>query len=513
MIFSETTLPFLLLTPPGAALLLLIYGALRRGRRPGDGGAPALGSGPPRLIQILAAIGFLPPLLHAAAFCLLFPDAAKTADGYAWAVDLPAGIPGFATLSLGLDATSLPLFLLAALVGAAAGMGAASSPVTAKPLYLALLLFVFSGALAMFATSDLVFAYFFHEATLVPAFLLILYWGGQGRRAAAIQMAVYLTFGAMLLLAALLLAVGHAGSSHIPTVREAFGTMPLESARWASGLLLLGTAIPAALFPFHSWAPPTYAEAPTPLSMLHAGVLKKFGFYLLLLLLPGFQREALAPWADVLYWLALGNILLLGATTLGQHHLKEMLASSSVAHMGLCYLGVYVMTSAPGTPLSAAASGSILLYMVGHGLAAAALFLLTHSIRIRVGVLEFGSAGGLAKPFPLLAAFFVAASMASVGLPGFVGFWGELGIYTSLQDLPPWKLLPALAGIVISAVYMLRASARFFFGPENLPPPPATFPPSPPLLRRDLMPMERLTAFLLLASMLLAGFFPKLLQF
>jgi NADH-quinone oxidoreductase subunit M len=409
------------------------------------------------------------------------------------------------SLTLGLNGLSLPLFTLAALVGAAAGIQALGSTVENKPAYLALLLIMLGGMLAMFASVDVFFLYFFHELALIPTFLLILFWGGQGRRTAAIQMAVYLTLGAMAALAGLILIFLKAGGTSLLLIKTVFANTPdlltAAESNWIFGLLLFGFGTLVSLFPFHSWAPATYTEAPTPVAMLHAGVLKKFGLYALIQLGALLVPDGLAHWAPVLFWLALGNILVVGIMALGQRHLKELIAYSSIAHMGACFLGIYAFSFAGDR----AGPGAAVLLMFGHGLSVAALFLLSHGIWQRTGTLELGACGGLAKRAPVLAAFFIAAAMASIGLPGFANFWGELCIYVSLGQLPPWKLLLVVSGILISAVYMLRAVAAVFFGPE--PPELAARAGEHPV--RDISWNERIAAGLLLAALLVVGFWPR----
>ena len=478
--------------PFGAALLLFTLG-----RRI-----------PPAACNALSACGFAAPLIAAVTALVRFPAEVDMATGYAFRAELPVRLDKLGiALTLGLDGVSLPMFLLAAIVGAAAGLQALSADVEEKPLYLALLLVMLGGALGMFASVDVFFFYFFHEFALIPTFILILRWGGIGRRTAAIQMAVYLTIGAMVSLAGLILLYlkSGAGSFDLVALKTALAAKPLDGpvAGVVTGLLLSGFGILVSLFPFHSWAPACYTEAPTPVAMLHAGVLKKFGLYGLIqtgaLLLP----DALSRWAGVLFWLALGNILLIGLATMGQRHLKEMLSYSSVMHMGPCFLGIFAF-ALTGKPVTTGI-GSALMLMFAHGLSVAALFALSHSIYRRTGTLEFSENGGLAKRTPVLAALFVAATMAGIGLPGFANFWGELGVFTSLGSLPVWKLLLVISGIVISAIYGLRAVAAIFFGPE----PQAQR--DAPIPAGDIVWAERLVVLLLLAASVAVGFWPRLL--
>jgi NADH-quinone oxidoreductase subunit M len=166
-------------------------------------------------------------------------------------------------------------------------------------------------------------------------------------------------------------------------------------------------------------------------------------------------------------------------------------------HMGYCFLGI--------AALSTVGTGGVVMLMVAHGLSVALLFLLATCIHHRTHTFDLSEMGGLAQKTPVLAGFFVAATMASVGLPGFANFWGELTVFVALWKFSPGLTAVAVAGVVISAIYGLRAAARVFFGPQSEPL-QRVLKAHPPL---DLGWGERLPALLLLAALLFFGFYPK----
>lgn len=443
-----------------------------------------------------AFAGFALPL--ALGLWLVAPwPADKTAFVELSSADSPWGF------EFGLNGLSAPLFLMTAAVGLAAGLKALVQEVESRNTYLGLLLFMFGGTLGVFATTSVLGAYFFHEFALIPTFLLTLFWGGAGRRPAAMQMAIYLTVGAMVALGGLLLALGSAKTGYTSTWSELLGTIDLRVVPAATtGLVLFGFGTLASLFPFHSWAAPGYTAAPTPVSMLHAGALKKFGLYGILLVALSALGGVHGPLAQWFLWLALANVVVVGLICLAQRDLKELLSWSSVAHMGPIFLGLWV-TSVTGRADGVAAA---VFLMVAHGLSCAALFLLANGVRARAGTYRLDELGGLAKQAPVLAALFVAATMASIGLPGFGNFWGEMGVFLALRDQSLGLQAAVAATVVISAVYALRAVAATFFGE-----------PSAALARRlavapiaDLGLTERVAAGLLLAASLLIGFKPGL---
>ncbi len=449
-------------------------------------------------ISGLAFLGFTLPA--AAVLWFLLP-----ASGPLEAI-LRLRIDGPWLFQLGLNGISAPLFAMTAVVGLAAGLKALIQDVEARSTYLGLILFMFGGTLAVFATDNILGFYFFHEFALIPTFILTLFWGGEGRRSAAMQMAIYLTVGAMLSLGGILIAMQVAGLGWGDATFAALfqglfaANAPLPAATGAVTLFGLGTL--ASLFPFHSWAAPGYSAAPTPVSMLHAGALKKFGLYGIVIIAAASMKIGQGTLGQWFFWCALANLVVVGLICVAQRDLKQLLSWSSVAHMGPIFLGLWVGT-AKG---QAAGIDAALFLMVAHGLSCAALFLLANAVRTRAGTYRFEELGGLAARTPVLAAFFVAATMASIGLPGFGNFWGEVGVFLSLRAEPLWVQALVASTVVISAIYALRAVATVFFGPE-----------SKHVAERaahapfgDLGFTERLATAVLLGASLTIGFCPSL---
>jgi len=376
---------------------------------------------------------------------------------------------------LGVDGLSLIMLLLTAIVALAAVWVAPKedSLNQRSGLYYSSLLFIAAGATGAFASLDLFFFYAFHELALIPTFLMIGIWGSGDRVAAAWKITIYLAVGSIILLVGLLALL-----VNIPPDARTFDIVQLQSlaaqglipqTSWIYGTILIGFGILISLFPFHTWAPKAYASAPAPTAMLHAGVLKKFGLYGLLRvalpLLPGAAQE----WTNLLLILLAGNILYVGLVTIAQRSLDLTLGYSSVMHMGYIFLGI---ASFNLLGLNGAA-----LLMLAHGLSIAALFAVAGQVRERTGTLEYAKLGGLAKPLPFLGYTFGIAAFASIGLPGFGNFASEIlvffgafqhagtavsrGIAFSNFQL---ATIIALWGVVISAVYMLRAYRAAFLG-------------------------------------------------
>ncbi len=407
--------------------------------------------------------------------------------------------------SLGADGLSLVLILLATLVTFAAVWVTPKIEKFAGMFY-ACLLFISAGAIGAFASIDLFFFYAFHELALIPTFLLIGIWGSGERQRIAWKVTIYLAFGSFILLLGLIglwLAVPpELRTLDIRLLQQLGSAGMMQPGPVVYLLLLFGFGILIALFPFHTWAPEAYASAPAPAAMLHAGVLKKFGLYgLLRLAVPIFPAE-IQQFAHLVLVLLLGNILYVGFVTMAQKRLDLMLGYSSVMHMGYAFLGFVA--------LNQLGLGGMSLMLFAHGLTIAALFALSGEIARRTGTLEFSELGGLAGVAPKLGLLFGFAAMASVGLPGFSTFASEIMIFFgafargTAGSFDWFQTATALAlwGVVISAVYMLRAYRRVFWGSRGSAVKDET---------EDVSSGVRWAVILLIAGLLLTGFRPAIL--
>ncbi len=456
-----------------------------------------------RTVRFLATTGFFFPALAALVLWLNFQPIDPS--GYDYLCSFNTGLEGLGiTLKLGLNGLSMPMFVLAGIVGCAAGSYALQSEARPQRQYLMLLLFMQSGSMGIFASVDVFFFYFFHELALIPTFICIGAWGGRDRHMAAMEVAIYLTLGAMISLVGLLAICFQSGADSFDmiTLKRFLGSAPLdgEAQHIIFALLLFGFGILVSLFPFYSWAPRGYGAAPTSVAMLHAGVLKKFGLYgLLQVALPLVPLGAL-QWREVMCWLALGSVVIIGMVTLAQRDLKQMIGYSSVMHMGYCFLGVAC--------LSVLGAGGVVILMVAHGLTVALLFLLGHVVYRRTDTFNMEEMGGLVSRAPVLAALFSAAVLASVALPGpgLLNFWGEFAIFLALWDYHVPFVVMAALGLIISAVYGLRAIARIFFGPPS----EAFADYLKSNTVKDITTAEKLPALVLLAALILTGFWPRL---
>ena len=450
----------------------------------------------------LSYVAFAVPLLMALHTWWHFSAAPQT-SGYAFLTTYRMGLETLGiSLKLGLNGISMPLFVMAGIVGFAAGLYAIQSRAERLKIYLMLLLIMQAGLMGVFASVDVFFFYFFHELALIPTFIMVGVWGGRDRSYAAMNMTIYLTAGAMISLLGLIAIYVKSGAKSFDLIqlKASLAAAPFAESLQTTvfGLLMFGFGILVSLWPLHTWAPLGYGAAPSSNAMLHAGVLKKFGLYGLIQIGMPLIPAGAAHWAATLAWLAVvGNILVVGLITIAQRDLKQMIGYSSVMHMGYAFLGI-----AAGSALGV---GGVVLMMVAHGLSVALLFLLATSVFHRAQTFAMDEMGGLAQKAPVLAALFVAATFASIGLPGLANFWGELTIFVALWKFSPLITALAVSGVIISAIYGLRAAARVFFGPATgrMNEVAAKHPPL------DLNWGEKIPALILLGALFFVGFWPR----
>ena len=462
----------------------------------------------PIVAAILIMIGFPARLTALAASLLTLLISAiiflrfNALGGFQFVVTFPISSDLRLNFTLGVDGLSLLMILLGAIVLVAAVWFTGEIEHHENAFYACLLL-IAGGAIGAFASLNLFFFYAFHELALIPTFLLIGIWGTGNRRAAAWKVTIYLALGSIILLVGLIMLY-----RAVPATSRSLDLRILQAEQIPASLqpsiylvLLIGFGILISLVPFHTWAPEAYACAPAPAAMLHAGVLKKFGLYGLLRLALPLLPEGARQWSGILLVLLLANIIYIGLVTIAQRRLDWMLGYSSVMHMGYIFLGI-ASANILGT------TGAAIL-MFAHGLSIALLFGITGEIRKRVLSLDFDAMGGLAKAMPLAAFAFGLGVFAAIGLPGFANFAAEImvvfGAFRNGFDYQhfhifQWATLLALWGVVISAVYMLRAYRRTFFGNSA----------KSELVITDIRSSFRVPIALLVAVSLLLGFFPQI---
>jgi NADH-quinone oxidoreductase subunit M len=331
---------------------------------------------------------------------------------------------------------------------------------------LALVLLLEVGVLGTFTALDLIVFFVFFEVVLIPMYFLIAVWGGPGRGPAATKFILYTLLGSALMLVGFLVVYAGAGTFDMTDLARRHGAGISAGAQLlAFVLFMLGFGVKSPLWPLHTWLPDAHTEAPTVGSVLLAGVLLKMGTY-------GFVRIAVAEVPDgarraapALAILAVVGIIYGSLACMAQTDLKRLIAFSSVGHMGFVLLGIATLTR---VGIQGALIGN-----VAHGLITGLLFFVVGGIKERFhtsDIRELG--GGLLAKLPTLGGVILFAAVASLGLPGLAGFWGEmlamLGAYSPAPALsrPLFLVLMAVAGVgtVLTVVYFLAMLRRVDFG-------------------------------------------------
>ncbi len=395
---------------------------------------------------------------------------------------------------VGLDGIGMTLVLLLALVSTSGAFVSLWIRERVKE-YMMFYLILVASIYGVFTSLDLFFLYLFYEMSVIPMYPLIGIWGSQNKEYASMKLTVYITTGAVLALAGILNLYGASGLETFDLIRlrEDLVHRPIdfEVQRWIAPFLLFGFGVIASLWPLHSWSPIGYAAAPSAVSMLHAGVLKKMGPYLMIRLVSTFLPEGAQVWFPWIALLASVNILYAAFAAIDQKDLKFLIGFSSVSHMGYVLLGI-----ASGS--QTALVGTVLL-MFSHGVMAASAFALVGFIYEKTHTRWIPDLGGLAKKLPFISLCFTMTALASAGVPGFSNFVSELLIFIGTWKTYRWPAVLAVLGILFTAVYLLRAVRKVFFGPltggwQGVEDPKGL--------------VERFPFALLLGSLLVFGFWP-----
>lgn len=393
-------------------------------------------------------------------------------------VEYHLGIDGLGLLMVTLTALVLPLSVLFT-----------ATDIVRPQRFHGLMLLLQSGLFGAFTAHNFIHWFLFYELSLVPAYFLLKLWGGPKRGQAARLFFIYTLVGSVTLLLSFMAVYVATGSFDFAELAQKgkgldgglaalfnirLGWQELSTRALALVIFFgafLGFAVKIPIWPFHSWLPLVYAEAPTPLTMVLTGAMSKLGVYgFLRILLPIFPEQIW--WVQTpLLWLSVASVVLSALAALAQTDLKRVLGYLSISHLGYCTLGVVAAARVtPGdamwvTEKSAVLSG-VMMQMFSHGIIAATFFGLLGWMEQRsAGRRGLNDFGGLREVAPVFCGGMGMVLFASVGLPGLSGFIGEFLIFKGALALVPWAAVLSVAGLLVTAVFLLTLAQRVWHGP------------------------------------------------
>lgn len=342
------------------------------------------------------------------------------------------------------------------------------------------------GLMGVYLSADYFLFYIMWEVTLIPMYFMISWYGGPRRHYAAIKFFIYTHVASLVMLIGIFaMSFQAAELLGSPIVDFSFAVVASAAPLFEKafqilvfGMLFFGFAVKMPMVPFHTWLPDAHVEAPTGGSVLLAGVMLKMGSYGIIRIALNVFPEGSIWWAEIIMVVALVSIVYGAYACVAQTDLKKMVAYSSINHMGMVLLGIaasllYIKyTASPVESLASLGITFAVFQMFAHGLVTAVLFMVCGFTGHSVGTREMPLLGGLAGKMPYLATFMMIGFMASLGLPGLVGFWGEFGVifsfYVGAEAMGHiWLIVFCLLSIMLNAGFYIWAMQRTLFGRET----------------------------------------------
>lgn len=386
--------------------------------------------------------------------------------------------------ALGSDGLTMTMVILTTFLLFVSAVASWSNIKKRVKLYYAMVFLLIASILGVFLARDMFLFFLFWELELIPMYLLIAIWGGPNRKFAAMKFVLYTLFGSLFLVVGMLALYFHARSSGVDAntiflynnlAATAQAGLPLATQLFIFTCLFITFAVKLPMVPFHTWLPDAHVEAPTPISMLLAGILLKMGAYGMLRFCWGWLPEAAVQAGPYVALLAMINIVYTAGVALVQTDMKKLIAYSSVSHMGFVLLGL--------AALNAIGFNGAVFVMFSHGLVSAALFMCVGTLYLRTHSRAIADYGGFGVQTPTIFYFFMFMGMASLGLPLLVSFASEslvfYGAYLSnafsqislFGQTLNWSIqsltIASALGVIIGAGYILWLLKRVFFGELN----------------------------------------------
>ncbi len=394
-------------------------------------------------------------------------------------VHYAVGVDGIALVLIGMTAVLMPVVMLASwhdanpapaaadsepggtLLGAAAASAPGPGPRRSVKTYFALMLVLETLVIGTFAATDVFLFYVFFEAMLIPMYFMIGSYGTGQRQYAAVKFLLYSLLGGLLMLVAVIALYvysthgGHQGTFLFTPLTHL--ALSPDVQRWLFLGFFVAFAIKAPLWPFHTWLPDAATSAQPGAAVLLVGVLDKVGTFGMIRYCLELFPSASKYFTPLIITLAVIGVLYGAVVAIGQADLKRLIAYTSISHFGFIALGIFVLT----TQGQAGAT----LYMVNHGFATGALFLIAGFMIVRRRSQRISDFGGVQKAAPLLAGLFLISGLAGLALPGLSTFVSEFLVLVGTFTRYKAAAVAATLGIILAAIYILWLYQRTMTGP------------------------------------------------
>ncbi|MEY3678731.1 MAG: hypothetical protein RI924_872 [Bacteroidota bacterium] len=362
-------------------------------------------------------------------------------------INFKAGIDGISLLLVLLTNGLLPLIVLAGFKQHQSGA------------FYGLMLFMQAGLLTVFTALDAFLFYVGWEAALIPIYFICALWGGENRIKVNLKFFVYTIFGSLfMLLAIIYLHLQTPGKTY--DIQDFYAlNLDATTQGWIFWAFFLAFAIKMPVFPFHTWQPDTYTEAPTAGTMLLSGIMLKMGIYGVIRWLIPVAPLGFSQWGQTALILSIIGVVYAAVIAFTQKDVKRLVAYSSISHVGLISAGIFVW--------NVQGLQGAMIQMLNHGINVVGMFFVLDIIIRRVGTREIASMGGIAKSAPQLAITFLIILLGTVALPLTNGFIGEFLLLMGIYQYNLWLAVVAGLTIIFGAVYMLRMYQQVMLGEAN----------------------------------------------
>lgn len=418
--------------------------------------------------------------------CNFTPDAStQFVVNYPWIQDLGihfhAGIDGISIITILLTNVLVPLIILASYQRNYKNSAA----------FFALILFMQSGLLLVFTAMDAFLFYIGWEAALIPIYFICAIWGGKNRIKVNMKFFVYTIAGSLFMLLGIIYLYLQNPAHNFDI--QALYALNLDNTQqsWIFWAFFIAFAIKMPIFPFHTWQPDTYTEAPAAGTMLLSGIMLKMGIYGVIRWLLPIVPSGVNQWGHLVIILSVIGVLYAAVIAFTQKDAKRLVAYSSIGHVGLIAAGIFA--------LNTQGMQGAMVQMLSHGINVVGLFFVLDIISDRLQTNKIADLGGIAKQAPKLAIVFLIIVLGTVALPGTNGFIGEFLLLIGIYQYNLWTAVFAGLSIIFGAVYMFRMYQNIMLGKTN----------ELTIGFKDIKGSEQVVLYIICALIIVLGVYPK----